>query len=143
MPTLRIRTLAVLLSGASLGGVLLTGCGSGGGDSGRAASTKGPPADAVVYSPGRPRRHGEQQPAPALAACHRAVARYTTLQSAAKHEISELCYRINDVVEDNEATVESVCQELANAVTAAGDSEGKKRVYSTCFGEYATTVHLP
>lgn len=61
------------------------------------------------------------------------------LSERARHEIGALCDRVNDVVEDNEATVRAVCQELALAAGAAGRSS-RGRVFAECYAEYAKTI---
>jgi hypothetical protein len=80
-----------------------------------------------------------QPAAPALAACVRAVDRPPGLSAQARREIAALCERIDDVVEDNEATMSAVCQELALAAAARSRSS-RGRLLSECYAEYARTV---
>ena len=55
-----------------------------------------------------------------------------SLTDAAKNEIATLCFRINYIPEDNEKTVRSVCQEVANASSLTSDA-ARKRTASACY----------
>ncbi|HEY1450296.1 MAG TPA: hypothetical protein VGF47_05025 [Solirubrobacteraceae bacterium] len=65
-------------------------------------------------------------------ACEAAVRSAPSLTAAAEHEIAALCYRMNYVREDNEKTVRSVCQEVANASSLTSDA-ARKRTISACY----------
>ena len=120
-------------------GVLLSGC-AGSSSSSKTRSAASPPTTtsrAPAETPNH--RHFSQDTASALAACRRAIARPTSLLASAKREITALCDRINDVIEDNEDTVRAVCQELASAVSTS-NATAKNLVFSDCYAEYAKTI---
>jgi hypothetical protein len=133
------RTLATRSFTAVLIGVCLIGCGNAGD-----GSQSGSVASRVRSAPaGKPAvasyKRGEQAVAPALAACKRAVTTTASISATAKQEIGELCDRMNVVIEDNEATVRAVCQELASAISSPS-AAARKRVFSGCYAEYAKTI---
>ena len=128
------RNPIIWLSVGVLCSALAIGCGGSG------SSSKTTPAANRPATTSTPAEvHGEQVTAVALAACRRAVSRPASLSAATKREIGELCDRINDVVEDNEATVRAVCQELAHAAASPSESTGKS-IFSDCYAEYAKTI---
>jgi hypothetical protein len=102
--------------------VLLAGCGG----SDPQAHTQTEQAKVVRSRP------GIVIPGPARAACEEAVKSAPLLPSSAKPEIAALCYRINEVLEDNEKTVRSVCQEVANASQLSSES-ARTRTVSACY----------
>lgn len=55
-----------------------------------------------------------------------------SLAQSAKQEIATLCFRINFVPEDNEKTMRSICQEVANASSPTSDA-ARKRTASACY----------
>ena len=122
---------------ASLSSALLIGCGSTGGSRGPSAASRSRPVPSTS-SPSS-LKPGDQAVAPALAACRSGVRKQQSLSASAKREISELCFRINDVIEDNEATVGAICTEVANAV-APPNATTRKRVYTDCYADYAKTL---
>jgi hypothetical protein len=128
------KLIAASFIAPTLCGAALIGCGGSG-----AGPKAGPPVRRVSSVSAPASSDGQQAAAPALAACKRAVAKPMSLSGGAKREIAELCDRINTVIEDNEATVKAVCQELANAVTQSAAAT-RKRTYSTCYSEYAQTL---
>ncbi len=65
-------------------------------------------------------------------ACERAVYSAPSIPDSAKHEIATLCFRINFIPEDNERTVRSVCQEVANASSLTSDA-ARKRTTAACY----------
>jgi hypothetical protein len=131
-----VRAKVIQLSVAALCSALIVGCGGSSSSSkATSAASRSSPSAAVPST----EAVGNQATAPALAACRRAVARPPSLSASTKREIGELCDRINDVIEDNEATVRAVCQELANAATSANTSS-RKSVFSDCYAEYAKTI---
>jgi hypothetical protein len=128
------------LLGALLGTALMAGCGGSSSSSATGSAATGSSSSTPTTSTvAETRVRGEQPTAPALASCKRAVAQEATVAAAAKPEISALCDRINDVVEDNESTVQAVCQELANA-SSVSSGAARKRIDSTCYAEYAKTI---
>ncbi len=106
---------------------LLVGCGGAGHSQAIAHKTMSAPAGL-----------GTVAEVPARAACEHAVRIAPRLQSSAKSEIAGLCRRINSVVEDNEKTVRSICQEAANASSLTGEF-AKQRTATTC---YSDGMHL-
>jgi hypothetical protein len=131
------RLLTGLFSALLLCGLLLSACG-GASDGSRTTPVASQPG-ATTTSTSPSHRRFTQATAPALAACRRAVARPVALSASTRQEISALCDRINDVIEDNEATVRAVCQELASAVPAPNASDRKRR-FADCYAEYAKTI---
>jgi hypothetical protein len=134
-----IRKSVIWLSVVLILAALIVGCGgSSGGVEARSVtspSTSSSTASDMTGETGP----GKQPAALALAACKRAVTRPASLSASSRREISELCFRINDVVEDNEPTMRAVCQELANAATQP-DTPARKSVFATCYAEYAKTI---
>lgn len=132
------RKPVIWLSVVVLCGTLIIGCG-GSTSSSKTTSAASHSSPSATPTSTAAAGQGQQAAAPALAACRRAVARPASLSASAKREISELCDRINYVVEDNEATVRAVCQELANAA-APPNTSARKSVFSGCYAEYAKTI---
>jgi hypothetical protein len=123
---------------ALLAGGLLIGCGASSSSRTSPAATR--PAASVATTQTTAAHHAfAQAEGPALAACRHAVAQEATVAAGAKPEISALCDRVNDVIEDNESTVRAVCTELAGS-SSAPDASARKRVYSRCYAEYAKTI---
>jgi hypothetical protein len=130
-------TLVVLLSAA-----FVVGCGGASG----ASSTDRQRSTSVTRETNPNARMGAQpQPAGdeaspqnaaitrrANVACERAVRSAPSLTAAAKEEIAALCFRINYVHVDNEQTMRSICQEVANASSLASEA-ARKRTISACY----------
>ncbi len=68
------------------------------------------------------------------AACERAVQGPPGLSPSAKKELAELCFRINYIPEDNEATVRSACEEAANA-SSLSSVAARKHAVSVCYSQ--------
>jgi hypothetical protein len=125
-----------------LGSLLLVGCGG----TGHTTTTSAPksPGVAKEVNPNavvgaRPQPAGDQPTTQnaaitkrAKAACEQAVRSAPDLAAVAKDEIAALCFRINYVPEDNENTVRSVCQEVANASSLASEA-ARRRTISACY----------
>jgi hypothetical protein len=125
-----------------LGGSLVIGCGG----AGHASPTSAHGSTSVAKEVNPNARIGAKlQPAGdqitaqnaaitkrAKAACEQAVQSAPALAASAKAEIAALCFAINYVTEDNERTVRSVCQEVANASSLASDV-ARERTISACY----------
>jgi hypothetical protein len=66
------------------------------------------------------------------ASCERAVQSAPSLTDAAKSEIGALCFRMNYIKEDNEKTVRSICEEVANASSLTNEA-ARKRTITGCY----------
>ena len=136
------RRLANALVVLLVGGLLLVGCGG----AAHAPSTNASRPVSVVTETNPNARMGAQpQPAGdqpstqnaaitarAKAACEQAVQSAPALAASAKPEIAAFCFRINYIRADNEGTVRSICQEVANASSLANEA-ARKRTISACY----------
>jgi hypothetical protein len=109
-------------------GAPIVGCGGASHSSRNASSTK----------IAKPRKSADRIPARymglvrrAISACERAVQAPPGLSAEAKSELADLCFRVNYVQEDNEATVQAACQEAANASSLTGDA--RERAALDCY----------
>jgi hypothetical protein len=132
------RKLAAVALVVFVGAGLLAGCG----ETGDASPVSTPRSTSVAKEVNRGAR---PQPAGDLAtshnaaitkrdrtACEQAVQSAPLLAVDAKNEIAALCFRINYIPEDNERTVRSVCQEVANASSVTSEA-ARKRTVSACY----------
>ncbi len=117
--------LAVLASGA-----LLVGCGGVGGTASSSTAKATSTARTVSQESESPQQAAISRHA--KLACEGAVQDVPSLTPSAKAEIAALCYRINYVREDNEKTVRSVCQEVANASSLSSEA-ARKRLATSCY----------
>jgi hypothetical protein len=121
-----------------IGCLLLAGCG-GTGDASPGSTPRSTSVAKDVNRGARPAPAGDQasrQNAEITKrdrlACEQAVQYAPALAAAAKEEIAALCFRINYIPEDNERTVRSVCQEVANASSLTSE-DARKRTVSACY----------
>jgi hypothetical protein len=117
---------------------LILGCGG----TKNASTTVAPESAAVakdINHGNRPQPAGDQPTASNAAiasrnraACEQAAKSAPALAPAAKSEIAALCFRMNNIPEDNEKTARAVCQEVANASALSSDA-ARKRTTSACY----------